>query len=502
MRQKLIQIHKKDNVAVAVEKIVKGDLLTIAGRTLCAREEIPAGHKIAIKPIDEADPIVKYGHRIGHAVYKIEAGEWVHTHNLATNLKDQLEYTYQPTLDYTEELQNSKKEEKDSGFFMAYRRADGKVGIRNEIWIIPTVGCVNNIVTALAKNAAGLKSEQIEDVVAFTHPYGCSQLGEDQENTRKILAALIRHPNAGGVLVVGLGCENSGIGVLKNYLGSFDEKRIRFLNCQDYEDEMQEGARILKELASYVQTFTRTRIPVSELMVGLKCGGSDGFSGLTANPVVGRFSDHLIQEHGTTILTEVPEMFGAETILMNRCKDEETFQKTVDMINDYKDYYQRHGQTIYENPSPGNKMGGISTLEDKSLGCTQKSGDSKVCGVYAYGEQITGKGLNLLSAPGNDLVAATALAAAGAQLILFTTGRGTPFAAPVPTLKIASNSDLAKRKTGWIDFDAGRLLTDETMDTLEQQLFDLVLRTASGELTKSERAGYHDMAILKGGVTL
>lgn len=402
-----------------------------------------------------------------------------------------------------ESLNNGEGMKEQADTFLGYQRADGSVGIRNEIWIIPTVGCVNSIVTALAQKAKGRKTGSVEEIIAFTHPYGCSQMGEDQENTRKVIANLVKHPNAGGVLLVGLGCENSGINVLKEYLGDYDTNRVKFMVCQDYEDEIKEGERLLKELVSYVKDFQREVLPVSKLIVGLKCGGSDGFSGITANPVVGRFSDELIRQGGTTILTEVPEMFGAETILMNRCKNEGLFQKTVQLINDFKEYFKKHGQTIYENPSPGNKKGGISTLEDKSLGCTQKSGDSPVCGVYGYAEPIVTNGLNLLSAPGNDMVAATALAASGAQLVLFTTGRGTPFAAPVPTLKIASNSELAKRKPGWIDFDAGEVLVEGT--TIEQfgkQLYSQVLRIASGELTKSEAAGYHDMAILKGGVTL
>lgn len=498
--QKLIQIHAKDNVAVAIAPLKEGESYEVGKMRITVKEEIPAGHKMAIKPIEEEGPVIKYGHLIGYATKAIEAGEWIHTHNMHTGLGEQLEYTYQPQASDFVQVSVPLGEE---ATFEGYKRADGSVGIRNEIWIIPTVGCVNSIVTALAKKAQTLKEGSVEEIIAFTHPYGCSQMGEDQENTRKIIANLVRHPNAGGVLVVGLGCENSGIEVLKNYLPDHDSNRVKFMVCQDYEDEIAEGERLLQELVTYVKGFQRETIPASKLIVGLKCGGSDGFSGITANPVVGRFSDELIHQGGTTILTEVPEMFGAETILMNRCKDEGVFEQTVKLINDFKEYFRKHGQTIYENPSPGNKKGGISTLEDKSLGCTQKSGDAPVCGVYGYAEPIVTNGLNLLSAPGNDMVAATALAASGAHLVLFTTGRGTPFAAPVPTLKISSNSDLAKRKPGWIDFDAGKVLSEgNTITEYGKQLFNQVLRIASGELTKSEAAGYHDMAILKGGVTL
>lgn len=497
--QNVIQIHEKDNVAVVIGELTEGERFTLRNQTIEAKEHISGGHKIAIRSIPMNSPVVKYGHLIGYATKEIQAGEWVHTHNMHTGLGEQLEYVYEPSEEWSmvEDLSNLPSS------FLGYERKDGRAGIRNEIWILPTVGCVNSVVTALANQAKMRNTAGTDGVVAFNHPYGCSQMGEDQENTRKILADLVKHPNAGGVLVVGLGCENSGIEILKGYLGEYDENKVRFMICQDCEDEIETGLQYIDELIAYASTNIRKPLPVSKLTIGLKCGGSDGFSGITANPVVGRFSDVLITKGGSSILTEVPEMFGAETILMNRCKDEALFQKTVTMINEFKEYFRSHGQTIYENPSPGNKKGGISSLEDKSLGCVQKSGDSSVCGVYGYAEPITSVGLNLLSAPGNDMVAATALAASGAQLVLFTTGRGTPFAAPVPTLKISSNTDLAKKKTGWIDFDAGTVLSEErTIEEMGKALYQKVIQIASGEQTKSEAAGYHDMAILKGGVTL
>jgi altronate hydrolase len=376
------------------------------------------------------------------------------------------------------------------------------VGIRNEIWIIPTVGCVNSIASSLEKQAFSLITGSVDAVVAFPHSYGCSQMGDDQENTRRILTDLIKHPNAGGVLVLGLGCENSSIAELKPYLGTYDESRVKFLQCQDVEDEIEEGRALLEELILFAGKFKREEIDAGELIIGMKCGGSDGLSGITANPLVGSFSDLLISKGGTTVLTEVPEMFGAETLLMNRCRNEELFLKTVTMVNDFKKYFTDHNQTIYENPSPGNKKGGISTLEDKSLGCTQKSGSALVSDVLRYGERIKTRGLNLLSGPGNDLVAATALAAAGAHIILFTTGRGTPFASPVPTVKISSNTSLSLKKANWIDFNAGQLVEGVRMEELANQLFHFVLETASGKKVKAEEEGYHDMAIFKQGVTL
>lgn len=505
-----IRINCKDNVAVALKELVLGTLIKIEDENIILKETIPAGHKFALKNIMKSNTIIKYGHPIGFAKTDILAGTWIHTHNIQTTLGDILEYSYNPCF--------TDKKTSEKSYFYGYRRLNNKVGVRNEIWIIPTVGCVNSIASALEKEAAAMLRNNIDGIWAFPHPYGCSQMGEDQENTRQILADLINHPNAGGVLVLGLGCENSNIAELKTYIGNYDERRVKFLQCQDVEDEMNVGKTLISELISYAGKCRREKISAEELIIGMKCGGSDGLSGITANPIVGAFSDILISKGGSTILTEVPEMFGAEILLMNRCRDKETFQKTVAMINDVKQYFTDHNQVIYENPSPGNKKGGISTLEDKSLGCTQKSGNAPVSDVLAYGEVVQKTGLNLLNAPGNDLVASTALAASGAHIILFTTGRGTPFAAPVPTLKLSSNSSLFENKRNWIDFDCGRLLeleNDKSLEndisivnentgvtTLAEELFEYVLEVASGKNVKSELAGFHDMAIFKQGVTL
>lgn len=490
----ILKIHENDNVAVAIETIPEGLEVEADGEKIKALEEIPGGHKIALCDIREGEQVIKYGCPIGNAKEDIRKGGWIHTHNVKTGLGDLLTYTYNPV--------SVKEPEAKEAFFQGFMRKDGKTGIRNEIWVIPTVGCVNNVAGAIAKTANAYIKGSVEEVIAFPHPYGCSQMGEDQEHTRQILADLINHPNAGGVLVLGLGCENSNIDVLKPYIGDYDENRIKFLVCQESEDEIAQGVELVKELIDYASPMKREKINASHLIVGLKCGGSDGFSGITANPLVGKFSDLLIGAGGTTILTEVPEMFGAETLLMNRCENEELFDKTVTLINDFKTYFKNHNQTIYENPSPGNKKGGISTLEDKSLGCTQKSGSAAVKGVLHYGETVKTPGLNLLSAPGNDLVAATALAASGAHIVLFTTGRGTPFASPVPTMKISSNSRLANAKSNWIDFNAGVLVEGESMEKAAERLFRLVIEIASGKKVCSEEAGFHDMAIFKQGVTL
>lgn len=492
--QEFIKIHPSDSVAVALRPLSKGSELEVAGQKVVLLEDVPQGHKFALKDIAEGEPITKYGASIGLAKEEIKEGSWIHTHNVKTGLGDVLEYTYQP--------QEVKEVVTKEVFFDGYNRPNGKVGVRNEIWIIPTVGCMNNVATSIEKRAQQFVQGTVEDIIAFPHPYGCSQMGDDQENTRKILADLINHPNAGGVLVLGLGCENSHIEILKEYIGEYDEKRVKFLVAQESEDEIADSLALIEELAAYVGGFKREKINAKELVIGMKCGGSDGLSGITANPTVGAFSDILISKGGTTILTEVPEMFGAETILMNRCANEELFHKTVNLINDFKNYFTSHNQTIYENPSPGNKKGGISTLEDKSLGCTQKSGSALVKGVLEYGEIVKEKGLNLLSAPGNDLVAATALAASGAHIVLFTTGRGTPFASPVPTVKISSNSVLAAKKGNWIDFNAGELIEGKDMPQLSQELFDYVIAIASGKKVNAEESGFHDMAIFKKGVTL
>jgi len=491
-----IHISPIDNVVVALHPIAKGTLVEVDGLAVTALEDIPQGHKMAVKPIKNGENVIKYGFPIGHATADAEPGTWMHTHNVHTNLSGEVEYSYNPSPD----LAPLPKVEPET--FMGFRRKDGRAAIRNEIWIIPTVGCVNNVAQAIERQAKSLISGTVEDVVAFPHPYGCSQMGDDQEHTRTILADLINHPNAGGVLVLGLGCENSNITELKRYIGEYDERRIKFLAAQESDDEIADSLELIRELAAYAGSFEREPVSCSELIIGMKCGGSDGLSGITANPTVGAFSDMLVGAGGTTILTEVPEMFGAETLLMNRCINEEIFEKTVHLINDFKNYFTSHNQTIYENPSPGNKKGGISTLEDKSLGCVQKSGSAPVMDVLMYGEPVHTKGLNLLSAPGNDLVASTALAASGAHIVLFTTGRGTPFACPVPTMKISTNTALSTKKSNWIDFNCGRLVEDTDMDTLKNDFFDFVLEVASGKKVKSEEAGFHDMAIFKQGVTL
>lgn len=496
--QDFLKINENDKVIVALQPIPAGRTVTVdyegQRREITALEEIPAGHKMAICDIPEGGEVIKYGSRIGNAKEEIRAGAWIHTHNLKTALGDLLEYTYEPV--------PIEEKHTEDVCFQGFVRPDGKVGVRNEIWVIPTVGCVNNVAQAIARQANQYVRGSVEEVIAFPHPYGCSQMGEDQEHTRKILADLINHPNAGGVLVLGLGCENSNIEVLKPYIGDYDENRVKFLVSQECEDEIAEAVEVIRGLIDYAAGFEREPVSASRLIVGMKCGGSDGLSGITANPLVGRFSDKLVSKGGTTILTEVPEMFGAETILMNRCASRELFDQTVNLINDFKKYFKSHNQTIYENPSPGNKKGGISTLEDKSLGCTQKSGSAAVKGVLQYGETVRTPGLNLLSAPGNDLVAATALAAAGAQIVLFTTGRGTPFASPVPTVKISTNSNLAGKKAHWIDYNAGVLAEDGSMEEETEKFFDYVVEVASGKKVCSEEAGFHDMAIFKQGVTL
>ena len=454
-------IHKNDNVEVNLEN----------------------GHKYALCDIKKGENVIKYANPIGHATADIKKVEYVHTHNLKTNLSGNLEYTYNPKAE-------PYRISESAPTFMGYRRENGEVGIRNEIWIVVTVGCVNKVAERIAA-ATG--------AYAFTHPFGCSQLGSDQLTTQQILKGMVNHPNAAGVLVLGLGCENNNIEVFKGILGEYNPNRVKFLNCQDSPDEIEEGIKLVNELKEYSQNFKREPIPVSELKVGLKCGGSDGYSGISANALVGRFSDKMTAMGASCVLTEVPEMFGAEHLLMARAESEEVFNKTVALINDFKDYYARHNQVIYENPSPGNKAGGITTLEEKSLGCVQKGGTSAVVDVLDYGDRVSKSGLSLLNGPGNDIVAITNLMAAGVHLILFTTGRGTPVGSAVPTVKISSNRALKEKKSAWIDFDASPVLSGED---ITDGLFNFVVEVAEGRETKNETHGYREISIFKDGVTL
>jgi altronate hydrolase len=502
----LLQITPQDNVAVVLSNLTPGTVVDLTGDPIAIREAIRQGHKVAIRDIKSGEAVIRYGYSIGNATCDIAKGNWVHSHNLATGLHGKLDYTYQPD----QNALNNWPGQTDGVIptFTGYRRTDGQVGIRNEIWIINNVGCINKQSERLANMARQKYQSQIQSGVidgffAFSHPYGCSQLGEDLTNTQKLLAGLVKHPNAAGVLVVGLGCENNRMDDFQKFIPGYDPKRVKFLVLQEVEDEFEAGMDLLAELVEYVSGFGREPLPVSELKIGLKCGGSDGFSGITANPLVGSLSDKLIGLGGTSILSEVPEMFGAETILMNRAQNPAVFEQIVALVNDFKDYFIRNGQEVYENPSPGNKDGGITTLEEKSLGCTQKGGSTAVVDVLSYGDQVKIKGLNLLHGPGNDIVSTSALTAAGAHLILFTTGRGNPMGAPVPTLKIATNSQLATKKTNWIDFNAGQLLAGVSMSDLTEQLFKLIIAVASKEQpAKNEENDYRDIAIFKSGVTL
>lgn len=483
-------------MAIALVDLPKGTAIEVGGRTVTLVEDIAKGHKVALHPIAQGDNVIKYGYPIGHATEPIAEGEWIHSHNIKTNLHDNLEYTYAPKI-------APKAYPADERKVMGYERKNGDMGIRNELWIIPTVGCVNGQAEAIAKRIRAEEDcSHLDDVRVYTHPYGCSQLGGDHANTRKALAAMVKHPNAGAVLVLGLGCENNQVAEFKQEIGTWDDQRVRFIIAQEVEDEIEEGVKVCRELVEITRSDKRTPQPLSKLKIGLKCGGSDGFSGITANPLVGLFSDWLIAQGGTTILTEVPEMFGAETILMDRAENKGIFDNTVLLINNFKDYFKSYNQPIYENPSPGNKKGGITTLEEKSLGCVQKGGAGTVVDVLDYTQPVVRRGLNLLQAPGNDLVASSALALSGCQMVLFTTGRGTPFGSFVPTMKISTNTKLYEFKNGWIDFNAGTLVEDEEPEALLARFIDKVLDTAGGAKLKHEEVGFKEVAIFKTGVTL
>ncbi|MCQ2095497.1 MAG: altronate dehydratase family protein [Bacteroidaceae bacterium] len=493
---KVIQINPSDNVAVAIHPTHKGETVSIGGKSLTVADDIPAGHKLLLEDLRQGADVIKYGYPIGHLTSDRKAGALVDDTNIKTNLSGLLDYEYNPVGETAVDTFGIEL----PPTFRGFRRRNGEVGIRNDIWIVPTVGCVNGVCNEIA---ARFNATHDTKAIPFGHNYGCSQLSEDHENTRLILRDLVLHPNAGAVLIVGLGCENNQPDKFLGLLGDYDTDRIRLMVCQQVEgDEVGTGLAIMEELHALVSSDQRQDIPTSELRIGLKCGGSDGFSGITANPLLGVFSDMIVKAGGTSVLTEVPEMFGAETILMNRCENEELFRQTVSLINDFKAYFLSHGEPVGENPSPGNKAGGISTLEEKALGCTQKCGKSPVRGVLRYAERLESKGLNLLSAPGNDLVASTALAASGCHIVLFTTGRGTPFGTFVPTMKISTNTTLYRDKPNWIDFNAGTLLEGTSMAELARAFARQVLSIANGTPTNNELHGYHEIAIFKTGVTL
>ncbi len=493
-----IKIHALDNVAVALADLAEGTEVSVDNQTVTLRQDVARGHKFALTDIAKGANVIKYGLLIGYALADIAAGEHVHAHNTRTNLSDLDQYRYQP------DFQDLPAQAADREV-QIYRRANGDVGVRNELWILPTVGCVNGIARQIQNRflKETNNAEGTDGVFLFSHTYGCSQLGDDHINTRTMLQNMVRHPNAGAVLVIGLGCENNQVAAFRETLGDIDPERVHFMICQQQDDEIEAGIEHLHQLYNVMRNDKREPGKLSELKFGLECGGSDdGLSGITANPMLGRFSDYVIANGGTTVLTEVPEMFGAEQLLMDHCRDEATFEKLVTMVNDFKQYFIAHDQPIYENPSPGNKAGGITTLEDKSLGCTQKAGSSVVVDVLRYGERLKTPGLNLLSAPGNDAVATSALAGAGCHMVLFSTGRGTPYGGFVPTVKIATNSELAAKKKHWIDFDAGQLIHGKAMPQLLEEFIDTIVEFANGKQTCNERNDFRELAIFKSGVTL
>ena len=509
-----VVLHPRDNVGVCLAAAAAGEVREGVPLTV----EVPAGHKFALRDIPAGEPVVKFGHPIGLATRAIAAGEFVHSHNLGTALRENLSYDFPASRvasargasDAAGETVPTPNAPHPDGMrlatFQGFRRPDGRAATRNEIWIVTTVACVNGAAERIAQLAAAeLPADSpVEGVYTFPHPFGCSQLGDDLASTQAALAGLVNHPNAAAVLVLGLGCENNQLRQQLEAVGPVDPDRVRFFYSQEVPDEIQHGLAVVRELVAYASQFRREPIPASELVLALKCGGSDGYSGITANPLLGRLADRHAARGGTSLLSEVPEMFGAEQVLLSRCDDRQTFNALADTVNRFKDYFRAHGQPVSENPSPGNKAGGITTLEEKSLGCVQKGGGAPVREVLDYGRPATPGlgGLSIVNAPGNDGTSCTAMTVAGAHLLLFTTGRGTPMGFPAPTLKVSTNSGLAARKPSWIDFDAGRLLAGEDMDALTDDLESLVLATASGQPTRNETNGYREIAVWKTGVTV
>ncbi|MDY6945867.1 MAG: altronate dehydratase family protein [Pseudomonadota bacterium] len=486
-----------DDVAVALRDLLAHESIAVGDRTVVTTAAIPRGHKVAIRAVPAGRAVRKYGWPIGRATADIAIGAHVHSHNLETLLSgtDDYEYTGCDAADVT-------KHAAGAASFLGYRRANGRVGTRNEIWILCTVGCVGRSAERIARMAAQKYAGRIDDVVAFPHQFGCSQLGGDLDRTRRLIAGLARHPNAGGVLILGLGCESNQLGKLLLDIPESERERVRYFAAQATEDETETGLQAVEALVQLAEHDRRVACGLDDLVVGLKCGGSDGFSGITANPLVGRIADSVTAAGGTAVLTEIPEIFGAERLLMQRAQNREVFDGIVHVVNDFKEYFLRNHQPVHENPSPGNIAGGITTLEEKSLGAVQKGGHATVTQVLRYGERTTKPGLTLLEAPGNDGISSTALVAAGATILLFTTGRGTPLGFPVPTLKISSNSSLAQRKPHWIDFDAGKALNAVDPAMVTAELLQLIVATASGQPARNELNEQREIAIWKDGVTL
>ena len=482
---------------MAVREIEAMTPVLVAGRSIQLLQTIPRGHKFAIRDIAIGESVRKYGAPIGSATQDIPRGAHVHSHNLATRLSGIDEYRYAGALPAHDRTLPATARQ-----FMGYRRADGRVGTRNEIWVLCTVGCVGRTAERIARVASARFKGRIDGVFAFPHQFGCSQLGGDLDRTRNLIATLASHQNAGGVLILGLGCESNQLGSLLKEIPEAAKSRVRSFAAQQTSDETEEGLRVVEELVRIAELDRREPFGLEALSIGLKCGGSDGFSGITANPLLGRIADRVTDSGGIAILTEIPEVFGAEQLLMERAADVGVFDGIVSVVNDFKQYFIRNEQPVSENPSPGNIAGGITTLEEKSLGAVQKGGHATVTQVLRYGQRVSRPGLALLEAPGNDGVSSTALVAAGATLLLFTTGRGTPLGFPVPTLKISSNSALAQNKPHWIDFDAGRLLSGADSETLTDEFLDLIVATASGQPARNELNEEREIAIWKDGVTL
>lgn len=496
-----IKLYPQDTVALATSELKKGQTVTVDGETITLLDDIPNAHKIALKDFETGEAVRKYDNIIGYASKPIKKGEWIHSHNEVTGLGKSKEYTYDfnPISIFPGESDKT---------FMGYDRADGGAGIRNHLAIISTVFCANGPLRKLARMAEAKypATENFDGIIAFDQEFGCSQTGKDLVTTCKIIAGIAKNANFGGVLLVSNGCEMAIPSVLEQYMGDYDKKRIRTLTLQEVEDEFTAGMELIDEIMEEMKDDKRTPININRLHIAMNCGGSDGYSGITANTLLGTLCDTLVKEGAIMNMTEVPEMMGAEHILMNRAADKSIFDDIVKMMYDYDAYFARYGEKAADNPTQGNKAGGLTTLEEKSLGCIQKGGHCAVMEVLEYGERATKNGFVLVSGPGNDLAGVSGQIAAGAVLTIFTTGRGTPCGFAGPTFRLASNTALATRKSNWIDYDAGRLLTAKTpeeVEALNKELYDAIMATVNGQYrTRTEENGYYILGALKDGVTL
>jgi altronate hydrolase len=486
-----VRLHPADDVAIAIRDLAVGTRIEAEGVT--TRELVPAGHKVSTRRIEIGAPVHRYAQVIGFASQPIDAGEHVHSHNLAMGevvVDHDHASAYAPTTAVDV-----------PATFMGIRRTDGRVATRNYVAVIATVNCSATAARAIADEirSSGVLASypNVDGVVALTHGSGCGMdgSGEGIDVLRRTIAGYATHPNIAGVLLVGLGCEANGLGALLTTRRLDEGPRLAALNIQDVGGTrrcIDAGVERLVAMLPAADDVRREPVPASQLMIGLQCGGSDGYSGITANPALGAAVDLLVRHGGTAILSETPEIYGAEHLLTRRAVSRDVGRKIVHHIDWWRDYTTRNHGEMDNNPSPGNKAGGLTTILEKSLGAVAKGGTTGLMDVYGYAEQVTTSGLVFMDTPGFDPVSVTGQVAGGANMVAFTTGRGSAYGCiPAPSIKLSTNTALYERQRDDIDINCGRLLDEQvSVAELGRQIFDELLRVASGAATKSEMLGY------------